>query len=966
MDPTNSVDINKELLEWFSQNDVGNTSIPPGVITDALAWASRETNSDDAILKLRELANDRSLAQDPSSIIQFVVDQVQKRIFNVKDDRESLRQLAKLFQKHDFIDPVIIKSNELRYRLAEILINFDCTWLTLNISLFDLSEIQRVKIAKLCAQMNGDATAHNIKNFGIQDQKALIEIAELCFQQKPGRSVYSLKNFVIQDPNVLIEIVKLCALRKNNSTAGYIKKFGITDQNTLIEIAKICAHRSPMSLTQKIQDFEIKDQKVLIEIASICAREINGGTVRFIKNFGIQDQQALIEIAKLYAQSNGAATAAGIHNFGITDQKTQREIFAIAFIQSCEALDHLPNRPGAVLHNLTNRQILEEPEKWSLLYLAKDLQRSSDPETRMKIREFFKDNYKNEFEDIMLTKGSKMNWFLSTLFYISLFDNVQEEWTKENGILRNLLNMQRTDLRDRLTQVLFRLSTIAKVSPPTESAKWDSKDSWKSLTNLLYLDLVSQGVDKSVIEEMRKATEKNGSKYHVNYGYNSLIEMLLSLTESKLDVKEKEAVLGKILPEPSLDDIRAINSIFLFGEPKELLQNQTPMKILETLLKEKLSLEEVDGLTEKYFNTFGSSRFPTAVLIYAAKLSDFNDLEAMKSFKSFFTQVLNGTFINERYNTENSIHLKQLEAHHHGILKIWQKGLFGTVNTDSQVQAKQSKQSAKDWLALKLRENHLPIMKEWEVNYVQKYLAGDEKAKQALIQELKTQPRAKQGEFSPLRFQLTLIEYAENDTKKVKETIAILSRLVKSVEGIEQPAFLNDLRGQIKSLQETPIAKEGLMVFDSDDPYDLLLSGTEVYGSCQALDGDPSLNRGILGYLMNGWNRVLKVSTGKDDPFLARCKLQLLWDGEKAVLFRERFYFRGPISEQHQVALNALAWQKANELGVPLLCEDGEGPEYGRTLYALGGPAPCEYSDAAGAGVLQDDGKYSFMSARYL
>ena len=114
---------------------------------------------------------------------------------------------------------------------------------------------------------------------------------------------------------------------------------------------------------------------------------------------------------------------------------------------------------------------------------------------------------------------------------------------------------------------------------------------------------------------------------------------------------------------------------------------------------------------------------------------------------------------------------------------------------------------------------------------------------------------------------------------------------------------------------------------------------------------------------MNGWTRVLKLAKGPHTPFIARSLLRLLWDGEQAVLFRERFY-PSKISKKHQEALNAMAKEKAAALGVPLVSLDKKGLTHDRPLMALGGPAPFDYSD--GWGGLNVGGKYTIVGARYI
>ena len=127
----------------------------------------------------------------------------------------------------------------------------------------------------------------------------------------------------------------------------------------------------------------------------------------------------------------------------------------------------------------------------------------------------------------------------------------------------------------------------------------------------------------------------------------------------------------------------------------------------------------------------------------------------------------------------------------------------------------------------------------------------------------------------------------------------------------------------------------------------------------RGLMGTPNLNKGLLGYLMDGKNRLLAIKD-KSGKIVARCMLRLLWDGEQPVIYRERFY-PDTISSKEAEALNNLAIKFAKELAVPLTA-GGEGAPYGKALQALGGPAPYEYSD--GSGGVQKDGRYTISGAR--
>lgn len=161
-------------------------------------------------------------------------------------------------------------------------------------------------------------------------------------------------------------------------------------------------------------------------------------------------------------------------------------------------------------------------------------------------------------------------------------------------------------------------------------------------------------------------------------------------------------------------------------------------------------------------------------------------------------------------------------------------------------------------------------------------------------------------------------------------------------------------------------------VLETDDPIDLLLCGTEMQGSCQHVNEGSFLNLGLLGYKMDGKIKMLAIKKQPDvlHPIIARAMLKLLWDGKRPVLLIDRLY-PSNLSFKHAESLKKMALKRAKELGVPLVCVSDinykhpyrSNKLYGKILYALGGPAPYEYSDASTDTVLKVDGKYEIENA---
>ena len=219
---------------------------------------------------------------------------------------------------------------------------------------------------------------------------------------------------------------------------------------------------------------------------------------------------------------------------------------------------------------------------------------------------------------------------------------------------------------------------------------------------------------------------------------------------------------------------------------------------------------------------------------------------------------------------------------------------------------------------------------------------------------------------------LKLCQIGPDDLKSQMEALQSIRQLVmgSKFEGVS--VFENDIKGRIKELKQIlqPQEVKKYILVNTDDPIDLLNCGTESPGSCQDVNGDPQNNRGLLGYLMDGRNRLLAIKDAKTGVIAARTMMKVLWDPkeQKPVLLLERIYG----NNAHVNALVALAKETAERLGgisVVFKPENRTGEPATTALYpgdieALGGPAPFEYSDAARGCCA--NGKYTVSGARYL
>lgn len=137
----------------------------------------------------------------------------------------------------------------------------------------------------------------------------------------------------------------------------------------------------------------------------------------------------------------------------------------------------------------------------------------------------------------------------------------------------------------------------------------------------------------------------------------------------------------------------------------------------------------------------------------------------------------------------------------------------------------------------------------------------------------------------------------------------------------------NNLKGLLEISKSPLDAFEGYTVVNTDDHWDLFLCGTEVVGSCQRVDGDPQLNKNLLGYVVDGKVRMIAVKdpTGR---IVARSIIKLLWEvaQEKPVLLMERVYSNHSVLDP---VVEQMAKDEAERLGLELVnAETAQGRHF--------------------------------------
>ncbi|NGX42759.1 MAG: hypothetical protein K940chlam7_01046, partial [Chlamydiae bacterium] len=791
----------------------------------------------------------------------------------------------------------------------------------------------------------------------------------------------------------------------------YIQNFGLKDPDVLIGLAKQCAQQDPIATISSIDNFGIKNQSVLFDIAKQCAQLAPSVTVKCIRNFGIEDQRHLIEIAKLCAQRDGFETANNISNFQIKNQKARREILLLALQQNPRSimywnsanLDGEEKLPRIYTVGIYNIQInVDEPEEIVNSYIEehfpgkefKDLlQKIADRKVKeSELKGLSEGEKQRKVYELEENKKRHLQWLGSALFLLrQTFTDDQIKWVAEKGLLNAIQEFRRPDLQWPLTLALSKSASEPKAIMAWDNlpcSKFEEKHSWLKLAHLLGAQLVGQGCEETVVSQLLEVVGgRKGSIFMDALKHQILLETLLHLAnEQNLTSNEKSLTLKRALLEMGTDtgkkkeerllrSLRYINCILLFGTPEFLKDSKIDLQdALEQSIRSKVPIEGIDNFAEKYLKEFGDARDPTAIITYASKVASLNDPQAAASLGKYISNVLRGDFQNVRNSLENNPHLRKIHEYNPEFLEKWGQKVDMIELSKIQSSGKEAEFSPEKWLKEKLIDNtHLGKLEE-TCPLLQRYLtASTDEEKKTIRQELskKMEQSSSLPKEDPERIRLSVQSNCMQiiSAKNTPDCIGKLKSLKVFLEKapFNKPEFLNDVEGLQRQLSkqkaETKLSK--FVAIETEDYMDLLLCGTEVDGSCQRVGGDASLNKGLLGYLLDGKNRLLAIKTekGPKGRIEARCLLRLLWDGKQPVLLRERFYPH-PIHPDYEKTLNKLAQSKAEALGVPLVSFDEKGGKYPRTLEALGGPAPFEYSDAGGG--VKWQGTYTVSNARFL
>lgn len=376
-----------------------------------------------------------------------------------------------------------------------------------------------------------------------------------------------------------------------------------------------------------------------------------------------------------------------------------------------------------------------------------------------------------------------------------------------------------------------------------------------------------------------------------------------------------------------------------------------------------------DNFTADFERTFAASRNPAALLQYTASLKGLSldeQIPLMSALRRYILGVFSSTHSHQRL--ADSCHLQAIFAQRGELPELWRLGATKELSTQ-EVEALHSAVGQTDLeqiLRTKiLNDDHLRGL---PCETIKSFLSvKDQEVREGLLADLESI----EYKTEELQAQLALMQAVEFFRLGLKEkSLAALKTVSDKYHLADNHPFQNDLNMLCEALAKNKqaaakkSAADRVIVVDTDDPIDLLLCGTEVAGSCQNITGNPTLNKCLLGYLLDGKNRLLAIKDG--EHIVGRAILRLLIDEQtnQPVLLLERIY-PDTLVPSYRKILRDFACERARSLQLPLVCfEQHDGSPYSGTLSSTSTLAPYEYVDADHLGVQK--GQYKILCSYLL
>jgi Domain of unknown function (DUF4116) len=490
---------------------------------------------------------------------------------------------------------------------------------------------------------------------------------------------------------------------------------------------------------------------------------------------------------------------------------------------------------------------------------------------------------------------------------------IKETTTYRNEDIKNTLLSALFEIEDKKTHVLIPdITSNSQIAP--------------ALSSMIFLSLLPQATSAKDLEERQVSLNELLPFIHTNQvdlkdaqKLKNLLVFLTSVKKLRCEDHEKLQIIKKFLNKdlPLKDALEMMSLFPLTLEHPGLdsllkMDSLTKKSLLGLITKNLVNQGFLDPeLTDKFVVKFLSSRMPSGIFSYC---SNFTHDPIMKAeINHFISLVCNDALEDWRLGANAHSKFMTVPQQHKWNTALPKKEIH-------QASFQNLEFSPHEFISLKV------------ISLAQKEGLLD-------LEKLCSRLRGSTLELPPIEakiFHFSKCRFEERD--------AIIDEIIADLK-TSHPA--SALIAAFENLKKT----KPFIVTDSENWQDLFFSGSEVMGSCQNVVGNPSLNKCLLGYVLDGKTRVLCVKETEEGPIKARALVKVFIQNkidpasgetkEVPCLLIEKTY--PTVTPFIQKQLVDVAKAKAAAMGVDLY----EAAHDGVTLYSKGVNAPYEYEDGA-------------------
>lgn len=502
---------------------------------------------------------------------------------------------------------------------------------------------------------------------------------------------------------------------------------------------------------------------------------------------------------------------------------------------------------------------------------------------------------------------------------------------------------------------------------------------------------------KAIEKTLNKIHKKN-KKYKDGKHMRPLILGLHSIfNQDKLKTEDKFLLANKVLDDDFVDQknhwwlIQAMLMPSIMNNEKfEAFYNIMQDNVRIAFKRICMDIFEINQENiSNYDQSFGRQYNQAALLIYYSKmqlLPQDEKIQMLAVLNKYVNSVLvdpcKGYYI-LRYAESLNPQLQIIFKRHPCLKTKWQEGCsedyLNFVEKNEITNNNKKFDLMKFLITRGIKYQHLPLdYREYFEKYVE--LIDEQEPRREEMQKIQdkleqlitiiSNENSADPSLIPYKLQLALINAVKNNPKDHENQLACLMEINRNIPSCVNLEFSNDLYTAIRKLMNNhnkEINSVGWNIVDTDNYWSMFMVGTDVEGSCQRVDGDPNLNKCLMGYVMNGDYRMLAIQN-ETGITVARCIIHLLWDpiDEQACIFIEEAY---PfyITNMQEQALHQFGIKRAAYLGLSLMNIEGniDSLNYDNPLIRMeGGNAPWVYSDANYGE--QANGKFKIKNAKVL